>query len=296
MGSCGRGGSKARACSRGSLRARTTRRQPARGSRRGLLRLGRETPRPRRHRPLTRRRRPPSDWDWCDRVHARPGPARGPCACRLASRPQATPGRTARRRSRPERTARGPRCPHPRRHTGLGRRAHSPQRRPRPPSPCRRAWPAQSRHRRGLEKLSRLRESVLTDRRIQDQEHLVRRAVDGASRYSPDLVQLRHQIPPRMQATGRVDDDHGPPASLPSLNSIEDDRGRVGAGARAHDVDRRAPRPRLDLVDGRRAKRVGCTDQRVSPSQRQRCASFATVVVLPVPLTPTPRTTRRGVC
>mgnify|MGYP003694550883 CR=1 FL=1 len=64
---------------------------------------------------------------------------------------------------------------------------------------------------------------------------------------------------------------------------------RIGALPRARTMlDAGAPRPDLELLDGGGAERVGGTNRAVArPSCFSRFASLPTVVVLPVPLTPT---------
>ena len=68
-----------------------------------------------------------------------------------------------------------------------------------------------------------------------------------------------------MQAAGGVDEDRAAPARLARGHGVEDDRGRVGALARADDIDAGAAGPDLELLDGRRAERVGGADQRRLP-------------------------------
>ena len=82
------------------------------------------------------------------------------------------------------------------------------------------------------------------------------------------------------------------PARLRRRDRVERHRRRIGARLRAHQVDAGALGPDGQLLDGRRAKRVGRADQHRSARRPVAgCASLPTVVVLPVPLTPTTRIT-----
>ena len=95
-----------------------------------------------------------------------------------------------------------------------------------------------------------------------------------------------------MQAPGGVDEDRAAkPRALPDDDGVEHDRRRIGAFLRADHLDARAVGPDLQLIDRRRTKRVGRADERRCPRDFARLASLPTVVVLPVPLTPTMRTT-----
>ena len=77
------------------------------------------------------------------------------------------------------------------------------------------------------------------------------------------------------------------PLRLPRLDRVEHHGRRIGAFARADDVDAGALRPDLELLDGRGAKRVGGARRAAACPTLQQFASLPTVVVLPVPLTPT---------
>ena len=99
-----------------------------------------------------------------------------------------------------------------------------------------------------------------------------------------------------MQAAGGVDENRIAALRLAGRDRVEHDRRRIGAFARAHHVDAGAPRPDLELLDGRGAKGIGGADQRpLALRLLSRFASLPTVVVLPVPLTPTISMTCGGV-
>ena len=68
-----------------------------------------------------------------------------------------------------------------------------------------------------LRELARLLHAVLTDRRVEHEQHLVRRARDLARRDAADLVELVHQVDARVQAAGGVDEDRiAAPAPSPT--------------------------------------------------------------------------------
>ena len=95
-----------------------------------------------------------------------------------------------------------------------------------------------------------------------------------------------------MQAAGRVDDDDVRLDLAGGLDRVERDRRRVGAlllGADRGYPDPRAPR--LELVRGGGAERVRRPEDTSRSSETRTRASLPTVVVLPVPLTPTTRMT-----
>ena len=95
-----------------------------------------------------------------------------------------------------------------------------------------------------------------------------------------------------MQPAGGVDDHDVAAAGLGRGDRIERHRRRIRARLRADEIDARALRPDRQLLDRRGAERVGRADQhRLGPSMRYQFASLPTVVVLPVPLTPTTRMT-----
>ena len=87
-------------------------------------------------------------------------------------------------------------------------------------------------------------------------------------------------------------DDHD--VALPGLaggNGIEHHGGWIRAGAGADDVHAGAIRPDFELLDRGRSKRIRSADQRCLARILVKRASLPTVVVLPVPFTPTTITT-----
>ena len=68
-----------------------------------------------------------------------------------------------------------------------------------------------------------------------------------------------------MQAARSVDENRIASFGLARGNGVEHDGGRIGALARANDVDAGACRPDLELLDRRRAERIGRADERILP-------------------------------
>ncbi len=126
-----------------------------------------------------------------------------------------------------------------------------------------------------LHELARLLHAVLSDRRVEHQQHLVRRAFDLARRDALDLVELVHQVHARVQAAGRIHEDGVELARLGGLDRVEHHRGRIRVGLRPHEVDIGALRPDLELLDGRRAERVGRADQRRLALQLEQVRQLA---------------------
>ena len=106
------------------------------------------------------------------------------------------------------------------------------------------------------------------------------------------LRELLHQVRLRVQAAGGVDEDDVAAAALRGVDRVEGDGGGVGALRRADEVRAGALAPRSRAA--RRPRRGTCRRRRRAPSGRARTSRWASlpiVVVLPVPLTPTTRTT-----
>ena len=138
----------------------------------------------------------------------------------------------------------------------------------------------------------RLLEAVLARGRVDDEQRLVRRALEPLRDHAAHLRELLHQVRLRVQPAGRVDDHDVAAARLGGRDRVERDRGRVAAALGADEVRARALGPDLELLLGRRAERVrGGEDDRAPVLARGGCASLPIVVVLPVPLTPTTRMT-----
>ena len=118
-------------------------------------------------------------------------------------------------------------------------------------------------------------DAVLADRRVEHEQHFLRRARHLARGDAPDLVELVHQVHARVQAAGGVDQHRIAPLRLAGRDRVEHDGRGIGAFARAHDVDAGAVRPDFELLDRRGAKRVGGADQRLSPSRLQQIRQLA---------------------
>src|SRR5581483_3431611 len=91
--------------------------------------------------------------------------------------------------------------------------------------------------------LAGLDEPVLSDRRIEDEQRLLRGARHLAAGDAADLLELVHQVDARVQPAGRVDEHRVAPLRLRRRDRIEDDGGGIGALAGAYDVDAGARRP-----------------------------------------------------
>jgi hypothetical protein len=76
------------------------------------------------------------------------------------------------------------------------------------------------------------------------------------------------------------------PRLLASLDGVEGDGGRVGAGLVGDEFQVETGRPGLELVDGRCSNVSQAARRTVPPSCVRRQPSFAAVVVFPEPLTP----------
>ena len=106
-------------------------------------------------------------------------------------------------------------------------------------------------------------EAVLPDGRVEHQQDLVRRARHFAPGDAADLVELAHQIHARVQPAGGVDDHRIAPARLAAASASNTTAAGSAPGLRADHVDTGALSPRLELLDGRGAERVGGADQRL---------------------------------
>ena len=102
--------------------------------------------------------------------------------------------------------------------------------------------------------------AVLAGRRVDDEQRLVRRALEPARDHAAHLRQLVHQVRLRVQAAGGVD-DHDVRRAPARLDRVVGDRGRVApalaadevGAARAPPRSRAAPRPRRGTCRRRRA-------------------------------------------
>ena len=147
-----------------------------------------------------------------------------------------------------------------------------------------------------LVKFQRLRERVLALARVEHEQHLVRRRRVEALDHALDLVELVHEPGRGVQAARRCRPARRrcrARAPRPAR------RGRRRPGP-LRDPARRRVLARARPIPGvaRRRRRGTCPRPRaarVCPLAFKRCASLPTVVVLPVPLTPTAKITN-GLC
>ena len=147
-------------------------------------------------------------------------------------------------------------------------------------------------HADGVVEEARLLQAVLAGRRVDDEQHLVRRAFAPAGDHAAHLGELVHQVRLRVQAAGGVD-QHDP---VLGADGVVGDGRRVAAALAADERRVRALGPDLELLLGGGAERVGGADASLAAALAQRLASLPIVVVLPVPLTPTTRITAGSWC
>src|SRR5205085_11013156 len=90
--------------------------------------------------------------------------------------------------------------------------------------------------------------------------------------YAAHLRQLLHQVRLGVQAAGRVDHDHVPPALLRRGDRVIGDGGGVAAALAADELGAGAPGPDLELLLGSRAERVRrADDDRAVMLAQPRC-------------------------
>ena len=108
---------------------------------------------------------------------------------------------------------------------------------------------------------ARLLDAVLPGRRVDDEQRLVRRALDPACDDAADLGELLHQVALRVEPSGRVD-DHDVASRAPArLDRVERDGRRVGAARAADELGAGALGPDLELLLRRGAERVRGADE-----------------------------------
>src|SRR5207248_9534170 len=98
-----------------------------------------------------------------------------------------------------------------------------------------------------------------------DEQGLVRRAVELGRDHATHLRELLHQVRLRVQPTRRVDDDDVAAAGLGGGDRVECDGGGVGAALRADEVGTGALCPDLQLLFGGGAEGVGRGDDDRAP-------------------------------
>ena len=122
----------------------------------------------------------------------------------------------------------------------------------------------------------RLLHRVLTDRAVEHEQRLVRRAGQPLGDHARDFLELVHQPFARVQPTRRVDDQHVDAARDRRVDRVERDGGRIGARLRR----RRTPRPSAPPTRAadRSRRRERCRPRRPSRAcllARKRCAQLA---------------------
>jgi hypothetical protein len=132
--------------------------------------------------------------------------------------------------------------------------------------------------------LTRLRQPILADRGIQHEQNLVRSPRDLARRNPPYLVQFVHQIHARMKPPGRVDENRIAPLRQARRDGVVHHGGRIRAFSRANDSDTGARRPDFQLLNGRRTKCIGGTDERCPALALQEFRELADGRRLPRPV------------
>ncbi len=122
-------------------------------------------------------------------------------------------------------------------------------------------------HADGVVEEPRLLQPVLAGRRVDDEQHLVRRALAPPGDHAPHLRELVHQVRLRVQPAGRVDDHD----VRVGADRVVGDRGRDRRRARR----RRTPRPRAPPRSraAPRPRRGTCRRRRASPCAPTRAAS-----------------------
>src|SRR6185503_3107449 len=90
---------------------------------------------------------------------------------------------------------------------------------------------------------ARLRDRVLADGRVENQQRLMRRALDFAGDDTLDFLDLQHQVGLRVEPAGTVDNDDVGVARARGLDRVERDRCGIGARLRAHELAAHAFRP-----------------------------------------------------
>ena len=110
---------------------------------------------------------------------------------------------------------------------------------------------------------------------VHDEQRLVGCAREPLLDHAAHFRQLLHQVRLRVQAAGRVDEDDVLAARLGGLDRVVGDRGGVAALLRADDVDLRPLGPDLQLLVGRRAERVGRSEDDREPVLAQLVGQLA---------------------
>src|SRR6185436_12774326 len=130
-------------------------------------------------------------------------------------------------------------------------------------------------HARGLREEPCLLEPVLPRRRVDDEQRLVRSALEPAGDHASYLGELVHEIPLRVQAAGGVDDDDVSLTRTARLHGVVRDGGGIRAARAADELRARPLRPDLELLLGRRAEGVGRADEHRAAVLRQLASELS---------------------
>ena len=107
--------------------------------------------------------------------------------------------------------------------------------------------------------LARLRKAVLAGGGVGDQ-HGVHRQLRTLAHHVHHFLQLAHEVGRRVKAPRRVDEHEVGAAALGALDGVVAHAGRIAAALAGDHLDVRALRPHFQLLDGRRAERVGAAE------------------------------------
>src|SRR5690606_32452978 len=130
-------------------------------------------------------------------------------------------------------------------------------------------------HAEPLVELGRLRERVLPLARVDDQQHLVRRARIEARDDAANLLELVHEPRGGTEAPGRSADHDVRAAGLRGGERVVDDRGGIGArGLRDH-ADARALAPFARLLGGGSTTRVAGGEEHRAAFRAEPMAELA---------------------
>ena len=142
-------------------------------------------------------------------------------------------------------------------------------------------------------KILRLLHRVLSDRAVEHEQRLVRRAGQPLRDHARDLLELRHQVVARVQPAGGVD-DHARRTPRAMAASIASNATAAGSAPGVLPTNSAPGALRPQRGADRSRRRETCRRRRrapAAPRRAKRAASLPMNVVFPAPLTPTTRIT-----